>query len=148
MTVEIRPAGPEAAPVVHRLTQAAFAGQETLTPPSGALHETEDVVREQLAKRAGLVAYAGGVPAGCLRIVEGDDGRLHVRRVSVDPAYRGRGICSALMRHAEDAARADGRTALWLGVRDQLPDNLAVYRHLGYETVAVHEFWVELRKEL
>jgi ribosomal protein S18 acetylase RimI-like enzyme len=66
----------------------------------------------------------------------------------VDPAFRGRGVCSALVRHGEDAARAAGRRELRLGVRHQLPENLSLFRHLGYTVVTEHEVWVELAKEL
>ena len=147
MNVEVRPAGPGDAAVVHRLTQAAFAGQESLTPPSGAVSETVAVVREHLARRPGALAYVDGVPAGCLRLVE-QEGELHARRVSVDPAFQGRGVCSALMRHAERVARAEGRAELRVGVRDQLPGNRAIYEHLGYVAVAGHDFWTELAKPL
>lgn len=143
----VRAAGPGDAAVVHALTQAAFAGQDWLTPPSGALAETEEVVRAHLAAHPGAVAFLGDVPVGALRMVE-QEGHLHVRRVAVDPAYQGRGVCSALMRHAEDAARAAGRTELRCGTRKQLPANRALYEHLGYTMVEDREFWVELRKEL
>ena len=144
----VEPCGPEAAAVVHRITQAAFGSYTWLTPPSGAVYETEDVVRDQLTARPGLVAYVDGAAAGCLRSETHDDGTLHLRRVAVDPAYRGRGVCAALVRAAEDAARAEGWAELRLGVRDELPDNLALFRHLGYAVVAEHDFWIELSKEL
>lgn len=145
--IAVSSVGPEAAEVVHGLTQAAFAGYGVLTPPSGALAETADVVRDHLAAHGGAVAYVDGVPAGVARLVE-QEGQLHVRRVAVDPAYRGQGVCSALVRHVEDAARAAGRTELRCGARHQLPANRALFEHLGYTVVAEHEVWVELRKEL
>lgn len=46
------------------------------------------------------------------------------------------------------AARAEGRTELRLGVRDQLPANLSLYRHLGYAIVEGHDFWVEMSRPL
>ncbi len=140
--------GAEAAGVVHALTRAAFGGYGWLDPPSGAMAETEDVVREELAARPGAVAYVDGVAAGCCRLAERDDGTLHVRRLAVDPAYRGRGVASALMRWAESTARTEGRAELRVGVRVQLPDNRAIYEHLGYVLVAEHEVWVELAKPL
>ena len=145
--IEVVAAGPEAAAVVHRLTQAAFAPYGVLTPPSGALAETEDVVREHLAAHAGAVAYDGDVAVGALRLIE-QEGSLHARRVAVDPAHRGRGVARALIAYAEDAARAEGRTELRVGVRNQLPANRALFEHLGYTMVTDHDFWVELRKEL
>lgn len=145
--ITVRRAGPEDAPVVHELTKAAFAGQESLTPPSGAVAETEDTVREHLAAHDGALAYAGDEPVGALRMVV-QEGYLHVRRVAVDPEHQGRGVCSALMRWAEDAARAEGVAELHVGVRDQLPANRAIYEHLGYTVVAEHGFWTELAKRL
>ena len=145
--IEVRPAGPDDAAEVHRLTQAAFAGYGVLTPPSGALAETEDVVREHLAAQPGALAFVEGVAAGALRMVE-QEGELHVRRVAVDPAFRGSGVCSALVRHAEDAARAARRTELRCGVRHQLPGNRALFEHLGYTVVAEHDVWTELAKPL
>jgi tRNA threonylcarbamoyladenosine biosynthesis protein TsaE len=145
--IVVETVGPEAAEVVHRLTQAAFAGYDVLTPPSGALAETVEVVAAHLASEPGVVAYLDGVPAGAARLVE-QEGELHVRRVAVDPAYQGRGVCSALIRHVEDAARAAGRTELHCGVRRQLPANRALFEHLGYVAVAEHDVWTELAKRL
>lgn len=145
--IAVSTVGPEAAEEVHRLTQAAFAGYDVLTPPSGALAETVDVVREHLTAQPGAVAYLDGVPVGAARLIE-QEGHLHVRRVAVDPAYQGRGVCSALVRHVEDAARAAGRTELRCGVRDQLPGNRALFEHLGYTAVAQHDVWTELTKRL
>ena len=146
--IDVVACGPEAAADVHRLTQAAFAAYASLTPPSGAVSETEDQVRAQLAARPGGLAYVDGALAGCYRTQAHEDGTLHVRRVAVDEAFRGRGVCAAMIRHAEDAARAEGRAELRLGVRDQLPGNLALFRRLGYEVVAGHGFWTELAKRL
>jgi GNAT superfamily N-acetyltransferase len=146
--ISVRTAGPDDAAVVHALTQAAFAGQERLTPPSGALSETEDDVRAQLAAWPGGLAYDGDTAVGAYRLEEHDDGTLHVRRVSVHPDARGRGVARALIAHAEAYARSLGRAELRLGCRDELPDNVALFQHLGYEIVAVHEFWVELAKGL
>lgn len=144
--ITVRLADADDAAVVHALTQAAFAGQE-LTPPSGALSETEEVVRDHLSAHKGAIAFADGVPVGALRVID-QDGHPHVRRVSVHPAYQGRGVCSALMRFIEAVMREHGHAELRVGVRDQLPDNRAIYEHFGYTVVADHEFWFELRKEL
>ena len=104
-------------------------------------------MRDHLSAHKGAIALADGVPVGALRVIE-QEGHPHVRRVAVHPAYRGRGVCSALMRFIEDVAREQGHTELRCGVRDQLPANLALFRHLGYAVVAEHDFWTELAKPL
>ena len=43
----------QAAPIVHELTQAAFAPQVSLDPPSGATREDLEVVRADLQKAPG-----------------------------------------------------------------------------------------------
>jgi GNAT superfamily N-acetyltransferase len=145
--VIVRDATADDAGVVHALTQEAFAPYVTLTPPSGAVNETEEHVRAVLAARPGVLALSSDEPAGCLRLVERDGG-LWAGRVAVATAHRGRGVCRALMAYAEERARAEGFRELRLGVRDQLPANLSLYRHLGYDVAVKHDFWSELAKPL
>jgi tRNA threonylcarbamoyladenosine biosynthesis protein TsaE len=151
--VEVVPCGPEAAGVVHRLTQAAFAGYGSLAPPSGALRETVDVVRGDLANGGGAIAHLDGSAVGCLRWELRDD--FHVRRVAVDPAFARRGVGRALMHWAEDEARRRGHAAVTVGVRIALPGNQQFYETLGYEVVGEHRHdgfaeptWLALRKAL
>ena len=152
--IELRPAGPDDAEVMHTIMLAAFAAHAHLDPPSGALKETVDVVRAALAEQPGLLALDDGVPAGGLRI-EVHDGVPHVRRVAVHPDHQGRGICRAMMDWFEDWARTQGAARVGLGVRSQLPDNRAMYEHLGYRVVVEHTHpetgrphWASLAKDL
>lgn len=55
-----------------------------------------------------------------------------VNYLAVDPAYRGRGFGSALMRHVHDALRARGCPKINLIVRDTNAAVIAFYRKLGY----------------
>jgi ribosomal protein S18 acetylase RimI-like enzyme len=146
--------GPEGAEVVHRLTQAAFASQGELDPPSGAGHETVNEVRTDLAAGGGAIATLAGHPAGCLRFAV-SDGHMHVRRVAVEPELQRHGIGRALMRWAEEAAERRGLGEVTIGVRLALPGNLAFFRRLGYEVTGEHAHpgydrptWVALRRRL
>jgi tRNA threonylcarbamoyladenosine biosynthesis protein TsaE len=139
LSLRVTACGREAAPQVHRLTHLAFDGYGWLEPPSAALQETEESIGEDLAAHGGAVAWLDGRAVGCLRFSDGEEpGVLHVRRVAVDPALQRRGIGRALMEWAAEEARRQGCREIRLGVRRQLPENLAFYRRLGYRVLREH----------
>jgi predicted N-acetyltransferase YhbS len=153
MLIEV--CGPERAEEVHQLTQLAFQGYATLDPPSGAVRETVDRVRDDLAAGGGAIAALDGRAVGCLRWGLAEGGFFHVRRVAVLPELQRRGIGRALMVWAEQEARRRGCAGLSVGVRVVLPGNLYFYRALGYEVVGEHRHegydeitWLALRKRL
>ena len=150
--MEVYACGWDSAIVVHELTQAAFAGYESLDPPSGASRETVESVRRDLGAAGGALARLDSRPVGCLRFVVAA-GHLHVRRVAVVPEVQGRGVGRALMAWAEAQAENRGLSRVTVGVRLSLPGNLAFYRRLGYEVVAEHAHpgydrptWVSMQK--
>jgi GNAT superfamily N-acetyltransferase len=59
-----------------------------------------------------------------------------VQALVVDEASRGRGVGRALMREAEDWARARGLPCISLHTRIDRDDACAFYTSLGYETAA------------
>ena len=152
--VSITPCGAEAAETVHRLTQAAFAHYSQLVPPSGVARETLESVAADLAAQGGALAVVEGAPRGCLRLQIGED-ELHVRRVAVHPAFQGRGIGKSLMRWAEAEAGRRRLRRITVGVRLALPQNLDLYRRLGYHVLAHHAHpghqeptWASMEKRL
>jgi GNAT superfamily N-acetyltransferase len=136
-SVVVLAAGPESAREVHRLTQLAFAEYGWLTPPSGALAETEDDVRRDLQRHHGALARLDGSAVGALRL-RAEGRQLWVRRVAVDPARQGQGIGRALMAWALSWAASRGLAEVRLGVRAQLPGNRAFYERLGYQVARAH----------
>ena len=56
------------------------------------------------------------------------DGRARFRKFAADPAWQGRGIGSALLRHTIAAAVAQGAPALWCDARHT---TLAFYERFG-----------------
>jgi GNAT superfamily N-acetyltransferase len=119
------------------VTQLAFGGYGWLTPPSGALAETEDDVRRDLQQQGGALARLAGTAVGALRL-RFEPKALWVRRVAVDPAHQGHGVGRALMRWAERQAAEHGVAEVRLGVREQLPGNRAFYEKLGYQVIRAH----------
>lgn len=154
MSLVVEPCGPEAAAAVHRLTLAAFAAQAGLDPPSGAVSEDLERVREDLARHGGALALLDGEAAGCLRLDDAGD-HVHVRRVAVRPDLQGRGVGRALMEWSEAEARRRGHPEVRVGVRRALPGNLAFYRRLGFEVTGSHSHpgyqevtWYSMAKRL
>ncbi len=74
----------------------------------------------------------------------------HVRAAGLRPAelnriyvlsqWQGRGVAQALMRGAQDTARAAGCDLLWLGVWEHNPKAIAFYRKFGFEFAGEHPF--------
>ena len=111
-------------------------------------------MREDLEANGGAIAWLCPTPVGCLRY-DVQAGHLHVRRVAVPPDRRLAGIGTALMAWAHRYARSRGLREVRLGVRVQLPGNMAFYKKLGYEVIGSHRhpvnrrvFWREMRLRL
>jgi ribosomal protein S18 acetylase RimI-like enzyme len=134
----------KAARVVHELTQAAFAPQMSLDPPSGATQETLEVVRADLTEGRGVLASLNSRAVAAARALLFDD-HVQLRRLAVDPEFQRRGIASALMRWVQDQASLLGYREIRVGVRKVLESNRALYEGLGYTQVGDHGYWVELR---
>jgi ribosomal protein S18 acetylase RimI-like enzyme len=152
--VRITLAGPEAADEVHRLTQRAFGGYTWLTPPSGAIDETEDDVRRDLQQHGGALGRIDGTAVAALRFVA-EPRHLRVRRVAVDPDRQRKGIGHDLMRWIERHAAERGFAEVRLGVRAQLPGNRRFYEALGYEVIREHRYpgtsevhWLEMGRKV
>lgn len=64
-----------------------------------------------------------------------------IANVSVDPAFRGRGIGKALTRHAIDHCKAKSIKNLWLQVREENDVARHLYQELGFQTVLQRDTW-------
>lgn len=157
--ITLRPATVDDAATILTITRAAFEQfRNRLDPPSGALDETlEKLLATAFQPDHGVtLALVNGAAVGALRWeVHPQRAHLYVGRVAVLPAFRHRGIASALMGWADDHARALGLPAVQFGVRLQSPDNIRFYEHLGYRIVEYshhasydHHTFVWMRKDV
>lgn len=78
-----------------------------------------------------MVALYGGAVCGYVCIMLTDDNG-YIPRVCVRPAYRRRGVATALMDAAEAAAKVFGCTAVTLEVRESNSAAIALYESLGF----------------
>lgn len=132
--LRIDPAGAADADLVRESMRRAFGQyRERLAVPTSALEETVADVRTAMARGGAFLARDGETVVGSVRY-QLREGHVYAERVSVDPAYRGRGVGAALMRAIEDLARAADYPEIQIGVRASLSANMRFYEDLGYRT--------------
>jgi len=100
--------------------------------------------RTAFADAVVLVALSGNSAAGCLVLTAPVDGRSEVKRLWTDPAFRGRGIASDLVRAALTHCAEGGVNKVGLSVWKWRAGAIALYERLGF-TVA--ESW-DVRDQL
>jgi len=137
VTVSVRLATLDEAPIVRRIMQAAFAEYRGALPvESGAHTETVEDVQAVMHQGGALLAFEADEAVGSARFTLEEDA-VYVARVSVLPTRRRRGVASAMMRFCEDIARSEGKARVRIGVRDSLPSNVGLYQALGFELVSI-----------
>jgi GNAT superfamily N-acetyltransferase len=84
-----------------------------------------------------LLAWADGAPAGCggWRTLASDDAVAEIKRMYTAPAWRGRGVATAVLRAIEETAREAGKKRLVLETGRRQPEAIALYSKLGYERI-------------
>jgi GNAT superfamily N-acetyltransferase len=120
------------APVKKRLTD--------LPDVSGDLEE------EILGKHVFLAEIESKV-AGCA-ILGFDAEKAHLANIAVDPNFKGKGVGSRLMDYVEEFARQQGSKEICLATHIKMPENVALYQHLGWQETSRSGNKVLMRKEL
>jgi GNAT superfamily N-acetyltransferase len=133
--IEIRPTRFDD-PVARRIVGDALAD---LAARYGGSGDDTPVDPAEFDPPAGgfVVARIDGVPAGCggWRTRPDDAGAAEIKRMYTVPAYRGRGVASAVLRAIEESARAAGRTRLVLETGRRQPEAIALYEKAGFERI-------------
>lgn len=113
-----------------RVARAADIEILTAAEPPGADVASRCFARQERGESVLLVAWRGDDPVGTGELLRGDV--AEVRSLHVQPARRGRGYGTAMLRKAERLAQAWGATSLRLGVGLDNPDARRLYQRLGY----------------
>ena len=83
-----------------------------------------------------VVASSDGEPVACGGVQRLDDGAAEIKRMWVDPEWRGAGLGSRLLRHLESSARASwGYAVVRLDTHSSLAEAIAMYERAGYRAI-------------
>lgn len=82
-----------------------------------------------------LAAYCDGAPVGCVALRRFDETTCEMKRLFVQPAFRGRKIGLALVRSLLNGARAMGYESMILDSLASLENSVAMYRRAGFEEI-------------
>jgi GNAT superfamily N-acetyltransferase len=128
--IELRRAGPDDAAAIRQLTREAYARWVPLIgrEPRPMTADYDAALRSH---RFDLL-YLESALVGLIETIDEGDALL-VENVAVAPAFQGRGLGSRLMAHAEDIARALGRSRLRLYTNKRFEANVRLYLRLGYQ---------------
>lgn len=78
------------------------------------------------------IAVAGDTVVGCVALQPLPGGIGEVKRMFVDPAWRGRGVGRALIERLVEASRARGHREIRLGTLPEMLEAQALYRSVGF----------------
>lgn len=127
----LRRATPDDAPALTECIGRAYApyfGRITDLPP------VTEGVGDDIAKHLVWVAVsAGQVVGGVVLVITSES--AHLANVAVDPDMRGTGLGRALIAQAEAESRKRGLGVIQLATHVDMPENVALYRHLGWREI-------------
>lgn len=81
------------------------------------------------------VAFDGELPVGCGAIKQYDDETMEVKRMYVPPAYRGKGIASAVLKVLEQWAAELGYRKCILETGEKQPEAISLYHKNHYRVI-------------
>ena len=117
---------------VEHLIDASNELMESLYPA-----ESNHLVSEKELEAPGstlLAAELNSTVVGCVAMIRRDEDYAEVKRLFVDPAFRGRGIGGRLMNSIEQHAQTHGIPCLRLEVGVAQPEAVGMYEALGYQS--------------
>jgi len=125
------PRGPEAAKLIRELSAELARRYDYMEDGSGDF-EPEDALGP---KGAFVIGRRGGRPVACGAIRPLDEGVAELKRIFVEPEFRGRGYSKVVMRKLERLARECGYKVVRLETGVRQPEAIALYENLGYHRI-------------
>ena len=140
MSIVVREATPEDAPLIAELTRAAWAGKVTVT--SSGHRETALRVSEHLRRGGGFILMLDGEPVGSVRFAPHDEDQdiWEILRMGVLPCCRGSNLSQHLLEAVIHHGLACNAQELRLAVRMDQPKLLDFYSAFEFELAEELEF--------
>ncbi|MBQ5310542.1 MAG: GNAT family N-acetyltransferase [Oscillospiraceae bacterium] len=82
-----------------------------------------------------LLVFCGDTPVACSGLKRYSDNDAEIKRVWVEPGYRGDHIATEMMELLEDKAKVSGFSRMILQTREIMTDAVRLYTRLGYERI-------------
>lgn len=93
-------------------------------------------VHNMLSKEVkAVIAMEAGQAVGCGAFRELESGKVEVKRMFVQPAYRGKGISKLILQELEKWAREENHSIVILETGNKQPEAIGLYTSLGYERI-------------
>ncbi|MBB1482266.1 tRNA (adenosine(37)-N6)-threonylcarbamoyltransferase complex ATPase subunit type 1 TsaE [Tessaracoccus sp. MC1865] len=132
--LEVRVAEPADAAELLQVIRAAFSARRPVDPPAEALTDAVADIEHALTVGSGVVLVNDGhLVAGLLIELDGDVATL--RRVSVLPAWAGKGLARMLVQSALTLAVDLGARRVELVARQEFPEIVQWWRDHGFEVL-------------
>ena len=140
MSVIVREAVLDDAPLIAEMTRAAWSGKVAAT--SSGHHETAERVVQHLQQGGGFILLKSDVPVGSVRWIplDGEANVWEIMRMGVLPAYRGEHLSQHLLEAVIHRAQAADIDELRLAVRADQPRLLDLYAAYGFELAPELEY--------
>ncbi|UPM43765.1 GNAT family N-acetyltransferase [Halocatena salina] len=132
-TPEIRQAAVEDASTLAAVYRSAYQENRELGFPASAGSVSPVTVADWIRETEVYVATIDGEIVGGVRLELTKTEDAQLSRFGVHETYKGEGIGSELLAHAERRASDRGHTTIWLTTPEDHPYLPAFYRRRGYE---------------
>lgn len=87
-------------------------------------------------KYAIIVYNDEDVPVACSGLKDHSNGDLEIKRVWVQPPFRGRHLATLMIKELEKFAKEHGYKRTVLMTRERMHTAISLYEHLGYKRIA------------
>lgn len=111
------------------------------------LPPVSDGCAKEIARNQVWVADAGGEIVGGLFLIAGED-FIKLANLAVHPDHGGKGIGRTLIECGEREARRQGYDEMRLNTHVDMPENVQLYSHFGWEEISRGGTTVTMRRRL